>query len=162
MTGLVEISKNIIWLCFPLFVVQYELSSFFPKDSHTSTRGRSIGSSTTSGWEWSKATPGLSCGILWAATVCPPTPTGTGAPHKKRNRLNMTTMMTLISCWSWRAAVERRKRWPLPSPVSWPCAWWCCFTPCSASRGRTRSATYCTARDPCRSGSEKLTFHSHC
>ncbi len=99
---------------------------FLPKDSHTSTRGRSIGSSTTRGWEWSKATQGLFCMIFWAATAYLPTPTGTGALHRKKNRHNMT-MMTLISYSSWRAAVEQRKRWPSPSPASWPCVWWFCL-----------------------------------
>lgn len=123
----------------------------------TFTRVRSTGSSTTSCFVWSLATRGPSCGTSWAATAYPQTPTGTGAPRWRRNGTTTTATWTLSSNWTARGGL--RKQWPSPSPASWHCAWWSSSTPFSSSGGRARSATYCTASAPCRSGSEGLLLY---
>lgn len=125
--------------------------------SPTFTRERSTGSSTTSCSAWSPATRGPSWGTSWGATAFLRTPTGTGAPRRRRSATTTTATWTSSSNWTARGA--RRKQWPSPSPASWRCAWWSFFTPFSSSGGRARSATYCTASAPCRSGSEGGILH---
>lgn len=123
----------------------------------TSTRAKSTGSSTTSCFVWSPATPGQFWGTSWAAMACLPTPTGTGVSRWRRRAT--TTPATWTLSWNQTAQGARRKPWPSPSPAFWRCAWWSSSTPFSSSGGRALNGTYCTASAPCRSGSEGLLLH---